>query len=549
MKWHIQSTKKPANLIELKQILLTNRQITDEKSFFKGSSPLKLSLDDLGFDLQELVKIKNRLAQARENNEEIVVFGDYDADGICATAILWQVLNQESYQVKPFIPNRLKHGYGLSIKALTDLFVERPKTGLIITVDNGIVAHKALAYLRDKKIDVIITDHHQRDEQELQAMAVFHSTQVCGSSVAWFLAREICSDQKLLRETLGLAALATVTDLMPLVGFNRSILLYGLVVLRSTKQVGLLALFAAVKLDQAKIDSYSLGFQLGPRINAMGRLADGMDALRLLCTKDQAKAQKLASLLQQTNLDRQNLTLDLSNAAEEVVKSEVDEQLIFLSSKNYHEGIIGLIAGKMTEKFNKPSIVISLGEEVSKASARSLPGFNITEFIRSFKDDLLEMGGHPLAAGFALATSQVLAVKEKMQSKAKQMLAGINLQKILEIDAILPSDLVSLECKYAVDEFAPFGLANQKPVFVFEGLTLKNYRLLGRDSEHLKLFMSANNREFEVLAWGKAALRAELILEERFDLAFIFDANYYQGVDRLQLICKDIKPSKKSPDR
>lgn len=542
MKWHIQSPKKPGNLAELRQILLENRSIADETTFFKGSSPLNLSLEELGFDLEELAKIKERLQQAKAKNEEIVVFGDYDADGICATAILWQVLHQEGYLVWPFIPNRLQHGYGLSVKALADLFAKRPKTNLIITVDNGIVAHKALAHLQEKQIDVIITDHHQRDEQDLQATAVFHSTQVCGSSVAWFLAREISSDQRLLRETLALAALATVTDLMPLVGVNRSILLYGLLILRSTKQVGLRALFAAAALEQAKIDSYALGFQLGPRINAMGRLADGMDALRLLCTSDETKARELASLLQQTNLDRQNMTFDLSSAAEAVVAGEAEQQLIFLSSKEYHEGIIGLIAGKMTEKFNKPSIVISLGEEVSKASARSLPGFNITEFIRSFKADLLEMGGHPLAAGFAVATSQVELVRQKMQAKANQMLESMSLEKTLEIDAVLSLELLSLESKYMIDEFAPFGLANQKPTFVFEGLTLKNYRLLGRSNEHLKLFMSVGDREFEVLAWGKAALLDELALGEQFNLAFVFDANYYQGVDRLQFILKDIKP-------
>ncbi len=554
MKWHIQSKLRPSNLSELRGLLLANRQITDEEAFFKGGSPLNFSLEELGFDLRSLAKIKERLAKAKQHEEEIVVFGDYDADGICATAVLWQVLHQEGYKVWPFIPHRLKHGYGLSVKALEDLLAKRPATSLIITVDNGIVAHKALSYLAKKKIDAIVTDHHQPDGKPIKALAVFHSTQICGCSVAWFLAREISADQRLLTETLALAAIATVTDLMPLLDFNRSIVLYGLLILRSTKQIGLRTLFDLVKINQAKIDTYTLGFQIGPRLNAMGRLADGMDALRLLCTRDQAKAKSLADLLVQTNQDRQNLTFDLSNAAEEVVTSEADEALIFLSSPEYHEGIIGLIAGKMTEKFNKPSIVISIGQEVSKASARSLPGFNITEFIRSFQDDLLEMGGHPLAAGFAVATDKIELVKQKMQAKAKQMLHGQSLEKTLEIDAVLPLELLNLESKAMIDEFAPFGLANQKPAFVVEGVKLKNYRLIGQASEHLKLFVSLGDQEFEVLAWGQAALLEKFALGDQLDLAFTFDANYYQGRDRLQLICKDIrllkkKSIKKSPDR
>lgn len=547
MKWHIQSQTPPNNLKELEEILLKNRSIENAPDFFKGISPFKIDLKELDFDQKELAKIKDRLQKAKDNNEKVVIFGDYDADGISATAVLWQALYAQNYNVLPFIPNRLKHGYGLSVRALNDLLAEQPDISLIITVDNGIVAHSALKFLKEKKIDVIISDHHQHDGEKLDALAVFHSTKVCGCAVAWFLARELSGqkEKKLLTNLLALVAIATVTDLMPLLSFNRFLLMYGLVVLRGNQNLGLQKLFIKASINPEKIDSYTLGFQIGPRINAMGRLAEGMDALRLLCTQDEKKAEKLSELLYSTNEDRQNLTLDLTKQAEELIAQERDQQIIILSSKEYHEGIIGLIAGKMTEKFSKPSIVISVGALVSKASARSLPGFNITEFIRLFKKDLLEVGGHPLAAGFALETEKIDLVRNAMQVKAKELLDGKNLEKTLEIESVLQPNLLDLPTVKLIESFAPFGLGNPKPVFVLEGAKIKNYKLLGREQEHLKLIITLDgqNQEFEVLAWGKAGLANQLQLGDKYNLAISMEVNSYRGLDKIQFLLKDFRVS------
>lgn len=547
MKWHIQSPQPPKNLKELEETLLKNRSIKDTDGFFKGVSPFKISLKELGIEQKELLKIKKRLSKAKTHNEKIIVFGDYDADGISATAVLWQALHAQDYQILSFIPNRLKHGYGLSVKALEDLLKQHPDICLIITVDNGIVAHSALKFLKEKKIDAIISDHHQSDEKKIDALAVFHSSKVCGCAVAWFLAREL-SDEKnktLLTDLLALVAIATVTDLMPLLSLNRSLLMYGLAVLRANKNLGLQKLFAKAAIDPNKIDSYTLGFQIGPRINAMGRIADGMDALRLLCTKDEKKAEELSALLHSTNEDRQNLTFDLTKQAEEILSKEKDQSLIFLSSKEYHEGIIGLIAGKMTEKFAKPSIVVSVGEAVSKASARSLAGFNITEFIRLFKKDLLAVGGHPLAAGFALETKKIALVKEAMQIKAKEMLKERKLEKTLEVETILPVNLLNTKTAKIVEKFAPFGLANPKPIFALNDAVIKNYKLLGKEQEHLKLVVTFGDedKEYEVLAWGRGGLSAELKLGDHFELVAVIELNSYRGFEKIQLVLKDFKKS------
>ena len=543
MKWHIQSPEPIKNLAALETVLLQNRGIENTTEFFNGVSPFVIELSTLGIKKKTIEQIKKRLKQAKKLQEQIVIFGDYDADGICATAVLWQSLHASGYQVLPFIPNRLKHGYGLSIKALQELLSQHPDTNLIITVDNGIVAHQALNFLASKKIEVIISDHHQSDEQTPAALAVFHSTLVCGCAVAWFLAREVSesSQKALLTDLLALVAIATVTDLMPLLAINRSLLMSGLIQLKTNRNLGLQKLLQQVKIDPAKIDSYALGFQIGPRLNAMGRLADSMDALRLLCTTNAQKAQQLSNLLQDTNENRQTLTADLVKEAEELVLKETEQNLIFLSSAKYHEGIIGLIAGKLTEKFSKPSIVVSEGEEIAKASARSLADFNITEFIRFFKTDLLEMGGHPLAAGFALESKKIKTLKKAMQARAQQLLADQNLEKTLQIEAELEPVLIQIETAQLLARFAPFGLSNPKPIFVLKKALLKNYRLFGKNQEHLRLSITLTDdqKEYVVLYWRGAIAYSDFKIGQFYDLAFHLDLNYYRDQEQVQLILQD----------
>ena len=543
MKWHIQSPEPIKNLAALETVLLQNRGIENTTEFFNGVSPFAIELSTLGIKKKTIEQIKKRLKQAKKLQEQIVIFGDYDADGICATAVLWQSLHASGYQVLPFIPNRLKHGYGLSIKALQELLSQHPDTNLIITVDNGIVAHQALNFLASKKIEVIISDHHQSDEQTPAALAVFHSTLVCGCAVAWFLAREVSesSQKALLTDLLALVAIATVTDLMPLLAINRSLLMSGLIQLKTNRNLGLQKLLQQVKIDPAKIDSYALGFQIGPRLNAMGRLADSMDALRLLCTTNAQKAQQLSNLLQDTNENRQTLTADLVKEAEELVLKETEQNLIFLSSAKYHEGIIGLIAGKLTEKFSKPSIVVSEGEEIAKASARSLADFNITEFIRFFKTDLLEMGGHPLAAGFALESKKIKTLKKAMQARAQQLLADQNLEKTLQIEAELEPVLIQIETAQLLARFAPFGLSNPKPIFVLKKALLKNYRLFGKNQEHLRLSITLTDdqKEYVVLYWRGAIACSDFKIGQFYDLAFHLDLNYYRDQEQVQLILQD----------
>ena len=545
MKWQLESEQIAKNQKELISILLDNRGIKEDSEFFRPRSPMSFSLEELGFDLKEVEKTISRVEEAIKNQEKVVIFADYDADGITASTILYEALKERNLEAIVFIPNRLKHGYGLSVKALRDLFQQEKNIDLIITVDNGIVAHPALEFLAEKRIDVIISDHHQKDGQKLKALSVFHSTKVCGAAVSWFLSREILGKENkdLLENLLELAAIATVTDLMPLLSYNRSILYFGLRSLKKSKRIGLQALLKVTQMDPNKLTSFSLGFGIGPRINATGRLAEGIEAFKLLSSNNLEEAEKKAIEIDKLNADRKDMTFDLVDQAKIDLDEIKGEQIIIIDSLEYHEGIIGLIAGKLTEEYSKPSIVISRGEKISKASARSLAGFNITEFIRQFKDQLIDVGGHPMAAGFSLETKNLEKVKKEMFILANKKLAGVNLEPSIEADCILPASLLNLNLAKELEKFAPFGFGNSKPVFKLDQVKINNYKLMGANQDHLKLFVSVGDlvEEFQIIAWGGSAFLDQVKIGDNCDVLVSLGVNSWRNRESLQLFLKDIK--------
>jgi single-stranded-DNA-specific exonuclease len=545
MKWQLQSDRVAKSQSELISILLENRGIEAEDNFFRPQSPMSFSLEELGFDLKEVEKTIKRIKEAIEKQEKVVIFADYDSDGINASTILYEALKVLGLEAVVFIPNRLKHGYGLSIKALQDLFKQEQQIDLIITVDNGIVAHPAMEFLEEKEIDVIITDHHQKDGVKLKAISIFHSTKICGAAVAWFLAREILGSENkaVLENLLELAAIATVTDLMPLLSYNRSILYFGLRSLKKTQRIGLQELMKVAKIDNNRLTSFSLGFGIGPRINATGRLAEGIEAFKLLSSDNREDAEQKAIEIDQLNANRKNMTFDLVDQAKIDLDQTKDERIIIIDSLEYHEGIIGLIAGRLTEEYSKPSIVLSRGEKISKASARSLAGFNITEFIRQFKDDLIDVGGHPLAAGFSMETKNLDKVKKAMFALAAKELEGVNLEPTLEADCLLPASLLNLSVAKELEKFAPFGFGNSKAIFQVNQLKIKNYKLMGAKQDHLKLFVTVDGseQEYQLIAWGGAGFLEEVKIGDTCQALVNLGINNWRNRENLQLILKDIK--------
>ncbi len=565
MRWNRKTDKVPQTYEELEEILLDNRNLDtkNKELFFNPTSPEKLTVKEVGFSKSILSKTLKILIRALEEDKKIVIFGDYDADGICASAIVWECLFSLSKQLTktpknipvPFIPHREKHGYGISIVAVDEI-IEKHNPDLIITVDNGIVAHEAAEYVQDKGIQLIITDHHQpeyKNETELvlpKADCVLHSTKLCGASVAWMLVKELeialkKKDKNLVttfQSTLELAGIATIADQVPLFDANRSFAYFGLEALKKTQRIGLKKLFTYSKIMQAEITEWSVGFGISPRINAMGRLEHGLDALRLLCSRKPSQAEKYASLLNETNQKRQDLTKNMVDDARAQVSEKSEENIIIVYSSEYHEGILGLIAGGLTETYNKPTIAISLSGDFAKASARSIPGVNIVEILRQIKDDLLAVGGHPMAAGLSFETDKLEEVISKLYKIAKKEIQAENLEKNLRVDCVVAHSLLTLETTDNLQKFGPFGMGNPQPQFEVAKLEVLEKRIIGKDKTHVKFKLGSDLiKGIDAIGWRMASRTQEISEGDIITIAGGLGVNEWNNRRFVQLTIKDIK--------
>ncbi|MDO8621559.1 MAG: single-stranded-DNA-specific exonuclease RecJ [Candidatus Levybacteria bacterium] len=540
-KWKILNQSR---IKDIKKVLLENRQIKTKEEIEEFLDPKlnKVTAESVGIDKRELVKAINRIKTAIKNKERIVVFGDYDVDGICGTAILWETLNSLGAEVMPYIPHRVDEGYGLSIRGIENIKNQKSNlknVELIITVDNGIVANEAVKFANEQSIDVIVTDHHVPSKVLPKALAIVHTTKLCGTGVAYMLAQELKMENF---EHLELVALATVADLVPLVGANRTLLKFGLEKLKQTKRIGLLELFKEAVLDPLKIDVYAIGHIIAPRINAMGRLEYAMDSLRLICTKNKDKAKVLALKLGSTNKERQQVTIEASEHAILNVRKGGKGKLLFVANEEYQQGVIGLVAGKLVEEFYKPAIVISKGEKFSKASARSISGFNIIEFIRKSSDLLVDAGGHPMAAGFTVETSKLIVLEKRLRELGEKDIDINSLIRTLKIDCELPLSSVTGDLYDSIQKLSPFGMGNPEPTFMSKNVIIEDIRLVGMDGKHIKLKIKdqKSNIALDGIGFGMGE-SSKLHIGDKVDIAYTIDENEWLGSKRLQLKIKDLK--------
>lgn len=537
-KWQLLSSKIPKDQDELVKLVLANRGIEQVKQFLTPIHPAEIELGTVGIDKTQLNKALKRLKTATKQQQKVLIFGDYDADGITAAAIVWLTLQKQGLTATPFIPNRQEHGYGLSVTTLQQIFKD-DKPDLIITVDNGIVAHDALEYAQSEGVDVILTDHHQPLEVTPPATAIIHSTQICGAAVAWLLMHEL--DSETAEELLDLAGIATITDQMELLGPNRSFAYHGLQALRQTQRAGLKALYQIARIESAKISSYTIGFGLGPRLNAAGRLDDGMEALRLLCTNQVNGAKIIARKLDQINSKRQELTDQQLQLA--LQQAQKDQPLIFVQSDEFHEGIIGLIAGKLTEKYYRPSIVVSTDDQTAKASARSVPGIHITNLIHQADEWLIDGGGHELAAGFSAKTQDLGKIQQKLTAAAAETIDPENLIASLKLELAIPPNLVTQSTARLMQSLAPFGMGHRAPAFAFNDLEVIDAFTVGKQKKHLKLTMKPSDGNavvWKAIGWNLGFLLDRLSPGQKFDLAGSLELNHWQGKTSLQIKIRDI---------
>lgn len=531
MRWQVLDKTKVREIGEIVQILLRNRGIRSRKEqddFFDPPFP-DFDLNLLGFDTLIREKLKNK--------EKIIVYGDYDADGVCGTAILWEWLSELGANVLPYLPLRDREGYGLSIEGIKNI-----DAGLIITVDNGISAEEAIKFANMQGIDVLVIDHHQKPQKLPPAREIIWSDQLCAASLAYFAVKSSqLSSGKLkgLSSWLELAAIATITDLLPLIGINRSIVKHGLKFLNKTERVGLKALFEIAELRNREITPYEVGYIIGPRINASGRIDNALVALRLLCTRRWEKAVEYARILDRLNAERQLITRKLTDhaVANQTIKINRgwQEQIVVLEDEEYHQGIIGLVASKLVEHFYLPVIVIAKGERISKASARSIAGFNIIEAIRSCEHLLIGAGGHPMAAGFTILTEKIAEFKQHIYDYAGKHITPETLEEILKVDCELDLQYVNNRLLTCLNSFSPYGLGNPEPIFVTTG-TVQFLRAVGTEGKHLKLLIDG----FDAVFFNGGNFLSQLKLGQKIKIAYSLTENSFDGKRKLQLKIRDI---------
>jgi single-stranded-DNA-specific exonuclease len=544
-KWEVLNKGKTKDIIK---VLLKNRGLKTKKQikeFLNPTPPLQVSLKSLGIDRKAVNKSIKRIEKARKGGEKVIIYGDYDADGICGTAILWETLYSQGLNVLPYIPERFSEGYGLNAESVEKIKTQDPDLKLIITVDNGIVAYRGIKKAKELGIEVIVTDHHLPGKLKPKADGIVHSTKISGAGVAWVLAREIFRNIQHttynIQQSLELAAIGTIADQMPLIGPNRSFVKFGIDRLNKTKRIGLLALFAEARIQLGQIGTYEVNYMIAPRLNAMGRLVHGMNSLRLLCTKNAKQARELALLLGRTNTERQQIVEKVVLHAKKSLDGKIKEGIIILGHEEYHEGVIGLAASKLVEEFYRPAIVLSRKGDISKASARSISGFNIIEVIRKLEGLYIEGGGHPMAAGFSIETAKIPEFTQRINELSKPLLTEEILTKKLKIDMEIDFNQINYELFENLKQFEPTGIGNPTPTFVSKNVNVVDGRVVGRDGSHLKLKLKLGDVAMEAIGFGLGNFLPSLTPEKAIEVVYAIEKDTWNGYKKLQLKIRDLK--------
>ncbi|MBI1862647.1 single-stranded-DNA-specific exonuclease RecJ [Candidatus Microgenomates bacterium] len=533
---------------EIVDLLLKERGITDVAEFLTPKSPLELDIRD--FDKtykKQMDHVLKLLETIYEKQQMVVVYTDYDADGVTGGAILWETLHLLGFKAMPYVPHRVHEGYGFSIKGIENVKKEFDPA-LIISVDHGITAREKIAHAQSLGIPVVVTDHHMKPELiPDKAEAIFHIPLLSGSGVSYFFSKAIYDHFKTKIDPAqalpismyfqydyqALAAIGTVADLVPLVGPSRSLVYHGLSAFAHMKRYGILEILKSAGYENRVVTPYEIGFIIAPRINAIGRLEHALDALRLLCTTDPDRARTLATRIGDKNTLRQDLVKTAIDQAYKMMKKEYGTtipKLIVLKSDQWHEGIIGLIASKIVEKYFRPVIIMTKTDGHYKGSARSIPAFHMTKFLTSHRDMLVDMGGHAQAAGFTVTQQNTDAFVKAAQAAAELQIQESDLEKIIEADLKIPLSYLNLDLAHTIQSLAPFGIGNPQPVFVSD-TEIKNPTTMGKTRDHLKFF---SDHGIEFVCFGKGELCKELKPGEVREVVYKLEINNWNGQQRLQ---------------
>lgn len=536
--------------------ILYNRGITTPEQASAFLSPDSLMGNP--FQLAGMHQAVDRIRRAIRAGEAMAVYGDFDVDGVTATVVLVQTLASLGAKVKPYIPHRIDEGYGLNKDALQQL--KEQGVRVVITVDCGVRSLDEVAFGKQIGLEMIVTDHHAPGDELPEAFAVINpkqphcpypSKELAGAGVAFKLAQALLraetqvplgkSKMPIAEEALvDLVALGTVADLVPLTGENRVLVQRGLARLRESERPGVQALMRYAALKPEAIDAGTIGFILGPRLNAAGRLESALRAYDLLSTQYPGEADKLAQFLEETNRERQRLTTEMTAKAREVAAMSAEsERLLFVIAPEFPEGIVGLIASRLADEFYRPAFAVHQGEEESRGSARSISEFNVVAALDQCRDLLVRHGGHAMAAGFTVRNENLPALQARLKQIAESELAQIELMPTLNVDAEASLSEMNLKLAEALAQLAPFGYGNREPIFVSRDLSVREARIVGTD--HLKLTLSDGPILMDAIAFRQGSWLEQL--PPHIDVAYQLEAQVWNGKPRLQLNIKDIKPA------
>lgn len=504
-------------------------------------------------ELPDVKKAVRRIKLAIKQKQKVVIYGDYDIDGVSATTLLYSALKSSGANASYYVPDRFEEGYGLNSDALLGL--AEAGAQLVITVDCGITSVAEISLAKARGLDVIVTDHHNLAEKlPDDATALINPKctpksplyDLAGVGVAFMLVLAL-QKAKLIdlppgheKWLLDLVALGTICDVVPLTGINRLLAFYGLKVMQMSRRPGLKALADVANVELTNVSASDVGFRFGPRLNAAGRLEHAEQAIELLLSNDPTLASKIADKLQSLNRDRQILTEAIYNEAVEMLKNHSDDKVIVLSSPSWSHGIIGIVASRLVERTNKPVVLMHETATIAKGSARSPKNFNIIEAISTQAGLLDRFGGHAYAAGMSLSKGDIEQFRQGLNEYA-HIQGLVSVEPALVIDATVPADLLTLDSYHQIQFLGPFGQGNNEPILTAQ-LTLGSFKLVGRELKHLQLRFRNSDANLSAIAFFSADKWPWLKEGDLVEVAFRLDQNIWQNQASAQLMVEDMRP-------
>lgn len=535
--------------------ILLNRGVKDEDV----DAYLKKSMADIVNPtlMLDMDKATDRICTAITNKEKIAVYGDYDVDGITATALLYEFLQSAGADAQYYIPDRKGEGYGINIMAVNKLY--KLGTKLMITVDCGITAIGEVEFAKLQGMDVIITDHHTcKDRLPTAAAAILNPKRpdceypfdaLAGVGVAFKLILALAmklgmKTSDIFNKYVDIAALGTIADVVPLLGENRIIVDKGLKAMQNPQRPGIKAIMEVAGALRKGINASTIAFAIAPRLNAAGRLGTATTAVELLLTKDEGRAREIAADLDAENKERQLTEQNILEEALSLIAADPNfekKKVIVLAKEDWHHGVIGIVASRLCEMFYKPCILISHSNGIGKGSGRSIPNFNLFDALSECEKYLTGFGGHSVAAGLNINISDLEDFIKAINKYADDTLTEKDMIPSVNIDCPITERAVTLENAYMLSRLEPFGMSNEKPVFAMANVQVTDIASVGADSKHLKLRVSRGGVTMNCIGFGMGALAENIACGDIINIAFHMDINHYQGTDTVQLLLKDIK--------